>query len=547
MSKTDYTSIRVTKKVKESLQKYVEECYDDLSINSMLKVHIENLNDGHVRFPKYGMYECPESRKQKMRSSINNKSIKKSANNLSLTGSLPSDPYTRTESDTMGEMEVPKSALWGASTQRAVLNFPISGIPMSRSFIRALGYIKAGAAAANAELGIIDNQMKEVIISASLSVAEGKYDEHFPVDVFQTGSGTSTNMNANEVIATISSEQSGLKIHPNDHVNQGQSSNDVIPSALHLSALIEIEESLCPSLLNLQTSLNQKSEEFMSVIKTGRTHLMDATPIRLGQEFVGYAGLIERSLDRLLLAKDELSLLALGGTAVGTGVNTKVKFSELACQYISKFSGIDVYETDNHFLAQSSIDGALTTSGVLRGLAVSLQKIANDVRLMGSGPRSGIAELSLPAVQPGSSIMPGKVNPVIPEAIIQASSQVIACDTALVQSGQGGYFELNTMLPFAAHNLLQAVSLLSSSVEVFATKCIDGLEATNKGPELLMSGLMLATTLAPVIGYEKAAKIAKEAHKSGQTVLETSLELTDLSEEELIEILNPEKMVKPSD
>ena len=268
---------------------------------------------------------------------------------------------------------------------------------------------------------------------------------------------------------------------------------------------------------------------------------------RQGQEFVGYAGLIERSLDRLLLAKDELSLLALGGTAVGTGVNTKVKFSELACQYISKFSGIDVYETDNHFLAQSSLDGALTTSGVLRGLAVSLQKVANDIRLMGSGPRSGIAELSLPAVQPGSSIMPGKVNPVIPEAIIQASSQVIACDTALVQSGQGGYFELNTMLPFAAHNLLQAVSLLSSSVEVFATKCIDGLEATNKGPELLMSGLMLATTLAPVIGYEKAAKIAKEAHKSGQTVLETSLELTDLSEEELIEILNPEKMVKPSD
>ncbi|OIR14386.1 MAG: aspartate ammonia-lyase [Marine Group III euryarchaeote CG-Epi6] len=447
----------------------------------------------------------------------------------------------------MGEMEVPKSALWGASTQRAILNFPISGIPMSRSFIRALGYIKAGAAAANAELGIIDDEMKDAIISASISVADGNYDEHFPVDVFQTGSGTSTNMNANEVIATLSSEESGLKIHPNDHVNQGQSSNDVIPSALHLSALIEIEENLCPALLNLQNSLTIKSEEFMPIIKTGRTHLMDATPIRLGQEFLGYAGLIERSLDRLLLAKDELSLLALGGTAVGTGVNTKAKFSELACQHISKFSGIDVYETDNHFLAQSSLDGALTTSGVLRGLAVSLQKIANDIRLMGSGPRSGIAELSLPAVQPGSSIMPGKVNPVIPEAIIQASSQAIACDTALVQSGQGGYFELNTMLPFAAHNLLQAVSLLSTSAEIFATKCIDGLEATEKGPELLMSGLMLATTLAPVIGYEKAAKIAKEAHKSGQTVLETSLDLTDLSEEELIEILNPEKMVKPND
>ena len=547
MPKIDYTSIRVTKEVRESLQNYVEECYTDLSINSMLKVHMENLNEGHVRFPKFGMYECPESRKQKMRSSINKKSIKKSANNLSLTGSLPSDPYTRTESDTMGEMEVPKSALWGASTQRAVLNFPISGIPMPRSFIRALGYIKAGAAAANAELGIIEEEMGAVIISASLSVAEGEYDEHFPVDVFQTGSGTSTNMNANEVIATISSKKSGLAIHPNDHVNQGQSSNDVIPSALHLSALLEIEENLCPVLFTLQKSLNQKSEEFMSIIKTGRTHLMDATPIRLGQEFVGYAGLIERSLDRLLLAKDELSLLALGGTAVGTGVNTKANFSELACQHISKFSGIDVYETDNHFLAQSSLDGALTTSGVLRGLAVSLQKIANDIRIMGSGPRSGIAELSLPAVQPGSSIMPGKVNPVIPEAIIQASSQVIACDTALVQSGQGGYFELNTMLPFAAHNLLQSVSLLSTSAEVFSTKCIDGLEATERGPELLMSGLMLATTLAPVIGYEKAAKIAKEAHKSGQTVLETSLDLTDLSEEELIEILNPEKMVKPND
>lgn len=545
MPKIDYTSIRVTKEVRESLQNYVQECYNDLSINSMLKVLMENLNEGHVRFPKYGMYECPESRKQKMRSSISKKSIKKSANNLSLTGSLPSDPYTRTESDTMGEMEVPKSALWGASTQRAVLNFPISGIPMSRSFIRALGYIKAGAAAANAELGIIGDDMKDAIISASISVADGNYDEHFPVDVFQTGSGTSTNMNANEVIATISSEESGLKVHPNDHVNQGQSSNDVIPSALHLSALLEIEENLCPALLDLQTSLLQKSDEFMPIIKTGRTHLMDATPIRLGQEFVGYAGLIERSLDRLLLAKDELSLLALGGTAVGTGVNTKAKFSELACQHISKLSGIDVYETDNHFLAQSSLDGALTTSGVLRGLAVSLQKIANDIRLMGSGPRSGISELSLPAVQPGSSIMPGKVNPVIPEAIIQASSQVIACDTALVQSGQGGYFELNTMLPFAAHNLLQAVSLLSNSVEVFAAKCIDGLEATDKGPELLMSGLMLATTLAPVIGYEKAAKIAKEAHKSGQTVLETSLELTDLTEEELIAILNPEKMVEP--
>jgi fumarate hydratase class II len=336
------------------------------------------------------------------------------------------------------------------------------------------------------------------------------------------------------------------KVHPNDHVNQGQSSNDVIPSALHLSALLEIEEELSPSLLNLQRVLEEKAEEFMPVVKTGRTHLMDATPIRLGQEFQGFAGLVERSLDRLLLVKDELSLLALGGTAVGTGVNTHIRFSQLACQHISRFAGVDVYETDNHFMAQSSLDGALTASAVLRGLAVSLQKIASDIRWLGSGPRAGLAEIALPAVQPGSSIMPGKVNPVIPESVIQAASQVIACDTAMVQGAQGGYFELNTMMPFAAHNLLQAISLLTSSSNVFSSKCIEDLEATERGPELLMSGLMLATTLAPVIGYENAAKIAKEAHTSGQTVMETALEKTDLSEEELQEILNPEKMLQPS-
>ena len=271
-----------------------------------------------------------------MRKSIKGSTGKKSGSSLSLTGSLPSDPYTRTESDTMGPMEVPESALWGASTQRAVLNFPVSGFRMSRSFIRALGYIKAGAATANFELGVIDEKMKDAIVEAALQVANGEFDDHFPVDVFQTGSGTSTNMNANEVIANISSEASGSKIHPNDHVNQGQSSNDVIPSALHLSALLEIEEELCPSLLNLQKILEKKAEEFMPVIKTGRTHLMDATPIRLGQEFLGFAGLIERSLDRLLLVKDELSLLALGGTAVGTGVNTHPQFSALACQNIAK-------------------------------------------------------------------------------------------------------------------------------------------------------------------------------------------------------------------
>jgi fumarate hydratase class II len=545
MVKENYTSIRVTKKVRNSLQNYVEACYSDLSINSMLKVHMENLQEGHVRFPKYGIYECPESRKEKLRKSIKTKSGKKEGTSISLTGSLPADPYTRTESDTMGQMEVPESALWGASTQRAVLNFPVSGFRMSRSFIRALGYIKAGAAEANVELGVITKEMKDAIVDSALKVANGEYDDHFPVDVFQTGSGTSTNMNANEVIANLSSKDSGLEIHPNDHVNQGQSSNDVIPSAIHLSALLDIEESLCPSLINLQKALEKKADEFMPIIKTGRTHLMDATPIRLGQEFQGYAGLIERSLDRLLLIKDELSLLALGGTAVGTGVNTHPKFSMLACQHISQLSGVEVYETDNHFMAQSTLDGALTTSSALRGLAVNMQKIANDLRWLGSGPRAGLGEISLPAVQPGSSIMPGKVNPVIPEAVIQAASQVVACDAALVQGAQGGYFELNTMMPFVAHNLLQAISLLTNSSQIFVDKCILGIEATEKGPELLMTGLMLATTLAPVIGYEKATKIAKEAHASGQTVLETALDLTDLSETELLEILNPEKMVQP--
>jgi fumarate hydratase class II len=545
MVKENYTSIRVTKNVRNSLQNYVEACYSDLSINSMLKVHMENLQEGHVRFPKYGIYECPESRKEKLRKSIKTKSGKKEGTSISLTGSLPADPYTRTESDTMGQMEVPESALWGASTQRAVLNFPVSGFRMSRSFIRALGYIKAGAAEANVELGVITKEMKDAIVDSALKVANGEYDDHFPVDVFQTGSGTSTNMNANEVIANLSSKDSGLEIHPNDHVNQGQSSNDVIPSAIHLSALLDIEESLCPSLINLQKALEKKADEFMPIIKTGRTHLMDATPIRLGQEFQGYAGLIERSLDRLLLIKDELSLLALGGTAVGTGVNTHPKFSMLACQHISQLSGVEVYETDNHFMAQSTLDGALTTSSALRGLAVNMQKIANDLRWLGSGPRAGLGEISLPAVQPGSSIMPGKVNPVIPEAVIQAASQVVACDAALVQGAQGGYFELNTMMPFVAHNLLQAISLLTNSSQIFVDKCILGIEATEKGPELLMTGLMLATTLAPVIGYEKATKIAKEAHASGQTVLETALDLTDLSETELLEILNPEKMVQP--
>ena len=446
----------------------------------------------------------------------------------------------------MGEMEVPADALWGASTQRAVLNFPVSGLRMGRSFIRALGFIKVAAARANQQLELLDSGIAEAVEQAALAVAEGEYDAHFPVDVFQTGSGTSSNMNANEVIARLASESLGSRVHPNDHVNLGQSSNDVVPTALHLSALLELHGQLLPALLALQTALEAKAVEFHAVIKTGRTHLMDATPIRLGQEFEGYAGLVERALDRLLGAQDELAPLALGGTAVGTGVNTHPEFAGLACEELSLLAGIDVHETDNHFLAQSSLDGVLAMGGALRCLAVALQKIANDIRWLGSGPRCGLAEIRLPSVQPGSSIMPGKVNPVIPEAVIQASAQAIACDTALLQAAQGGYLELNTMLPLAAHNLLQAIQLLGAASTIFSEKCIAGLEATGRGPELLQSGLMLATALAPVVGYEQAAKIAKAAHASGRTVLEEALEITDLPEQELRELLDPAGMVAPA-
>ncbi|MDP7136443.1 MAG: class II fumarate hydratase [Candidatus Poseidoniia archaeon] len=451
----------------------------------------------------------------------------------------------RVEKDTMGEMEVPADALWGASTQRAVLNFPVSGLRMGRSFIRALGCIKVAAARANQQLELLDSEIAEAVEQAALAVAEGEHDAHFPVDVFQTGSGTSSNMNVNEVIARLASKSLGSRVHPNDHVNLGQSSNDVVPTALHLSALLELHGQLLPALLALQAALEAKAVEFHAVIKTGRTHLMDATPIRLGQEFEGYAGLVERALDRLLVAQDELAPLALGGTAVGTGVNTHPEFAGLACEELSQLVGIDVHETDNHFLAQSSLDGVLALGGALRCLAVALQKIANDIRWLGSGPRCGLAEIRLPSVQPGSSIMPGKVNPVIPEAVIQASAQAIACDTALLQAAQGGYFELNTMLPLAAHNLLQAIQLLGAASTIFGEKCVAGLEATGRGPELLQSGLMLATALAPVVGYEQAAKIAKAAHASGRTVLEEALELTDLPEQELRKLLDPAGMVAP--
>ena len=385
----------------------------------------------------------------------------------------PEEPDTRIETDTMGDMEVPASAMWGASTQRAVENFQISGERLGRPFIQALGYIKTAAVKAKLELWRIDDARAEAIEAAATEVASGQWDDQFVVEVFQTGSGTSTNMNANEVIARRANAIGNdfgreLNIHPNDHVNLGQSSNDVIPTALHLSALIVLQRELLPRLRELHRELSTKAEAFQDLIKIGRTHLMDATPISLGQEFQGYAGLIQMSQTRIQGAMEELKELAIGGTAVGTGVNTRPEFATKVCHHIHQFSGIEVNETENHFMAQSSLDAALAASSAIRGLAVSVIKIANDIRWMGSGPQAGLGELELPAVQPGSSIMPGKVNPVIPEAVIQAAAQAIACDTAVLQAAQGGHFELNTMLPMAAHNLLRSITLMANAADVLS-------------------------------------------------------------------------------
>jgi fumarate hydratase class II len=464
---------------------------------------------------------------------------------------------TRRERDSMGEMQVPVDAYYGASTQRAVLNFPISDLRFPRQFIRALGQIKQAAAQVNKELGTIDPQIAGAIIQAAQEVIDGKLDNHFVLDIFQTGSGTSTNMNANEVIANRASElldgsrdypvprHGPRKVHPNDHVNFGQSSNDVIPTAIHLSALVSIEHELIPALEMLQQALQQKADEFMPIVKTGRTHLQDATPIRLGQEFLGYAGQIERGIARIRHAQSELSEVALGGTAVGTGVNTHPEFAARVCQRLSEMNGVNVHETSNHFQAQSTLDNIVETSGSLNTLAVSLMKIANDIRWLGSGPRAGIGEIDLPAVQPGSSIMPGKVNPVIAESVCMVCAQVMGNHTTITIAGQSGNFEINVMMPVTAYNLLQSISLLAAAARNFSEQCIKGLKATSRGPEMVERGLAICTALAPIIGYDAAADISKEAYKTGKTVREVAREKTSLSEEELERILDPASMTKP--
>ncbi|GAC1444506.1 MAG: class II fumarate hydratase [Chloroflexota bacterium] len=459
--------------------------------------------------------------------------------------------HTRMERDTMGEVEVPIKAYYGAQTRRAELNFPISDLRFPRRFIQALGLIKGTAAEVNMALGLLDERRGDAIVQAAQEVARGDLDSHFPLDIFQTGSGTSTNMNANEVIANRAHEILGgrlgekSQVHPNDDVNSGQSSNDVIPTAIHLSALLAIEEDLIPALQRSEKSLRDKAHEFWSVIKTGRTHLQDATPIRLGQEFEGYAGQIERGIERVKVAQRELSELALGGTAVGTGINTPPDFPGKVITRLAAQTGLHIKETHNHFQAQSTVDGAVAASGALRTVAVSLIKIANDIRWMGSGPRAGIGEITLPAVQPGSSIMPGKVNPVIAESLAMAAAQVIGNDVTITIAGQSGNFELNVMMPVVAYNLLQSIHLLATSVDNFSRQTIEGLVATDRGPEMVNRGLMLATALAPVIGYEKAAALAKLAASTGATIREAARDGTDLSDEDLDRILRADRMTEP--
>ena len=455
----------------------------------------------------------------------------------------------RKEKDLLGTVAVPGDAYYGAGTQRAINNFPISGLRFPGSFIYSLALIKKCAAMVNRELGLLDEKISKSIVSAAQEIMEGKFDTQFPVDVFQTGSGTSSNMNMNEVIAsraneTITGEKGGkFPVHPNDHVNLGQSSNDVIPSALHISALTRIKDRLVPALVHLNKSLLHKTSEMEDVKKIGRTHLQDAVPMFLGQEFSGYARQVALGIKRIEAVEDRLAELALGGTAVGNGLNTHPDFAEKIVALISKYSNLDFTEAENHFEAQGAQDAAVETSGALKTIAVSLVKICNDIRWLASGPRCGLGEISIPSVQPGSSIMPGKINPVIPEAVIQAAAQVMGNDTTIMIGGQAGNFELNVMLPVIAYNLLQSIDLLSSGADVLAEKCIDGIRANRENcAGNIEKSLAIATYLVPHIGYDKAAAMASEAHETGKTIIQVASEEEILSEKELKKIFNGLKM-----
>ena len=450
----------------------------------------------------------------------------------------------RTEKDSMGEFQVPTEAKYGASTARAVENFPISNLRFSRSFIRALGEIKKACAEVNLKNKLLEKKVADSIINASQQVVNGEHDTDFVVDIFQTGSGTSTNMNANEIISKIASESLNEEIHPNDHVNMSQSSNDVIPTATNIAAVIGIVENLIPSIENLILSFESKAKKWEKVYKNGRTHLMDATPVSLGQEFNGYAALINERLQDIKASLPNASKLAIGGTAVGTGINAPDNFGSDVSKEISNSLGIKFTEVENHFTRQGSREEIVHLSGCLKAYAVSIFKIANDIRWMGSGPVSGLNELKIPALQPGSSIMPGKVNPVIPEMMMQVSAQVIGNDHTITFSSSQGNFELNTMLPVMAHNLLESIELLTSGTAVFDQKLIIELEAnTEKLEENIQKNSILVTALVPVLGYDKAAEVAKEAMSQNKTIKEVLIEKNLISSEQIDELLNIEKLI----
>jgi fumarate hydratase class II len=457
----------------------------------------------------------------------------------------------RTEKDSLGEMSVPAEALWGAQTQRAVENFPISDLRFPRGFIEALGLIKKAAAETNVALGLLDGALAKPIVAAAQEVVDGKLDGHFVLDIFQTGSGTSTNMNANEVIANRAIQLMGGAIgskgvHPNDHVNAGQSSNDVIPTAMQVAACVAIHAQLLPALAELRSALEGKAAEFDDVVKSGRTHLMDATPVRLGQEFAGYAAQIELCGERITAGAADMAALPLGGTAVGTGINTHPEFAARTIARIAQATGVGFSEARNHFERQGTRDTVVYAHGALNTLAVALTRIANDLRLMASGPRAGIAEITLPAIQPGSSIMPGKVNPVIPEAVTMVAAQVMGNHTMITVGGTGSWFELNVMMPVMAYGLLQSIMLLSNAARVFANKCVRGITVNrDRCRELLEGNLSLATALAPRIGYDTAAAIAKQAFAEGLTAREVARRRNVLPDDELDRLLDVRAMTEP--
>ncbi|WP_055548197.1 aspartate ammonia-lyase [Streptomyces sp. NBRC 110028] len=457
----------------------------------------------------------------------------------------------RTEHDSMGEVRVPAHAKWRAQTQRAVENFPVSGQRLERAHIEALARIKAAAAAVNAELGVVETDMAAAIAEAAVEVAEGRWDEHFPVDVFQTGSGTSSNMNTNEVLATLATERLGRPVHPNDHVNASQSSNDVFPSSIHVAATAAVTADLIPALEHLAEALERKEAEFAEVVKAGRTHLMDATPVTLGQEFGGYAAQVRYGVERLRAALPRLAELPLGGTAVGTGINTPPGFPAAVIAELARATGLPLTEARNHFEAQGARDGLVETSGQLRTIAVGLTKIANDLRWMASGPRTGLAEIALPDLQPGSSIMPGKVNPVIPEAVLMVAAQVTGNDATVAMAGAAGNFELNVMLPVIAKNLLESIRLLTSASRLLADRTIDGITANaERAREYAESSPSVVTPLGRYLGYEEAAKVAKKSLAERKTIREVVLESGYverglLTREQLDEALDVLRMTRP--